>query len=363
MSPSKTVQRCAVAVTALALTFAIPHPAFAAGGNVAIDWSIPGTPSSGLTDITFPLTVNPGTAHETGLYFAQEFGYKNTKKIGYTGLQPRPDSGGRERLHGVFSYFGAGASSNDSQCKGGADGGDGVSCGADFDGVYGHTYALRVDRTGTDTWTGTATDTVTKTSHHLGTFTVPANSGNLMGWYVGFVEYFLGVPSCSQLLRSDVVFGGPTSTNAGGLSGTSKAAKEYADCIGRAGYHATQVGNGTHIIRGSQATRTSTKSALTSTGAPTTTAQASATPGATAPAASVPAGDTAIDADTATGTSGPDPSGAPGVKDSAEHQALARTGSDSVLPQVGAGAGALVVGGGVLWAVRRRNRLHRSAHS
>ncbi|MCX5213328.1 hypothetical protein OG689_29375 [Kitasatospora sp. NBC_00240] len=385
MSISKTVQRCAITVTALASTFAISQPAFAAGGNVAIDWSIPDTPASGLTDITFPLTVNPDTAHQTGLYFAQEFGFKNTKKIGYTGLQPRPDSGGHERLHGVFSYFGAGVSSSDSNCSTGADGGDGVSCAVDFDGVYGHTYALKVARTGTDTWTGTATDTVTNASHHIGTYTVPADSGNLMGWYVGFVEYYLGVPSCSQLLRSDVVFGAPTSTNAGGPTGTSKAGKEYADCIGQAGYQATQVGNGTHVVRGSQQTRATTKPAAAPAAAPTTPAQAPAASGATVPAASARAGDPASEAATPTGSAGSDPTSAPagedsaehqavaatgsdptsapGEEDSAEHQAVAATGSNSVLPEsVGAGAGALVVGGAALWAVRRRNKLSRSTH-
>ena len=360
MSISKTARRCAVAVAAAALTFAIPQQASAAGGNVAIDWSIPGTPSSGLTNVAFPITVNPATAHESGLYFAQEFGFKNSKEMGYTGLQPRPDSGGHERLHGVFSAFGAGISSSDSNCHAGADSGQGVSCSVDFDGVYGHTYALKVARSGTDTWTGIVTDTVTKTSHHIGTYTMPANSGNLMGWYGGFVEYYLGVPTCSQLLRTDVVFGGPTTTDGGGLTGTSTATKEYADCIGQADYHATQVGNGTHITRGTAATRAAMKPADTSAGAPSAAAQAPAASGTT-PSAPAPNADSASNA--AAPNDSPDLSSVARAKGAADHQALAHTGSDSVLPEVGVGAGALVTGGGVLWAVRRRNGLRRSALS
>ncbi|WP_218108494.1 RICIN domain-containing protein, partial [Actinacidiphila rubida] len=233
------------------LVLAAPHPAGASvgGGNVSISWSIPNTPASGLTTLTFPLTVNPATAHQDGIYFAQQFSFQKNV-AGYTGLQPRANSGGHERLHGVFSVFGDGTTTSDPHCSAGADGGSGVSCAVEFDGVYGHQYALNVARTGTDTWSGSATDTVTGTSVHIGTYTVPAGSGNLQGSQGGFVEYYLGIPSCATMPRSDAVFGGPTSTDAGGLSGTSTADYEYSDCVGQSGYQAQQVGSGTHVTRG-----------------------------------------------------------------------------------------------------------------
>jgi Ricin-type beta-trefoil lectin domain len=251
MSKHRHLRLAATAVAATGLLFTAPHPAAASvgGGNVSISWSIPNTPSSGLTNITFPLTVNPATAHQAGIYFAQQFSFQHDV-AGYTGLQPRANSGGHERLHGVFSVFGDGTSTSDPNCSAGADGGSGVSCAVEFDGVYGHPYALKVARTGADTWSGTATDTVTGASVHIGTYTVPSGSGNLQGSQGGFVEYYLGIPSCDTMPRSDALFGGPSSTDAGGLGGTSTANYEYSDCVGQSGYQATQVGNGTHVTRG-----------------------------------------------------------------------------------------------------------------
>lgn len=251
-STATTLRRCALVGAAAAMVMAVPQMASASvgGGNVAVSWSIPGTPASGLTNITFPFTVNPATAHQSGTYFAQQFGFTNAPDVGYTGLQPRADSGGHERLHGVFSSFNAGTTTSDPNCSDGADGGAGVSCAVEFDGVYGHEYALKVVKSGSDTWTGTATDTVTGVSTHIGSYTLPAGSGNLQGSQGGFVEYYAGIPSCAQMPRTDAVFGGPTTTDAGGLGGTSRADYEYSDCVGESGYQAADDGSGTHITRG-----------------------------------------------------------------------------------------------------------------
>ncbi|MFJ7962444.1 hypothetical protein [Streptomyces sp. NPDC096324] len=238
----------AMAAGGLLLSTSQSATAAVAGGNVLVSWSIPNAPSAGLTNITFPMTVNRATAHRDGIYAAQQYNFRYNS--GYTGLQPRADRNGHERLHGVFSVFGSGASTSDPNCYQGADGGAGVSCAVDFDGVYGRQYSVTVARTGSDTWTGTATDTVTNVSVHIGTYRVPSGSGNLQASQVGFVEYYLGVPSCSTIPRSDVVFGGPTTTDAGGLSGTSKAVYEYGACVGSSNFHAEQVGSGTHITRG-----------------------------------------------------------------------------------------------------------------
>lgn len=250
MPTIRTFCRYAVAVAAAGSLFTAPGAATAAvtGGNVLVGWSISGVPNSGMTNITFPITVNPATAHVSGIYFAQQYNF--AKAMGYTGLQPRANNGSNERLHGVFSTFTAGASSSDPNCHDGADGGPGVSCAADFDAVYGHRYDITVSRTGSDTWTGTATDRVTGRSTHLGTYTLPSGSGNLKGSQSGFVEYYAGIPSCSTMPRADVVFGGPTSTDAGGLSGTTRANYEYQGCLGQSNYHAEDNGAGTHVTRG-----------------------------------------------------------------------------------------------------------------
>ncbi|MEV0321377.1 hypothetical protein ACIBKX_34145 [Streptomyces sp. NPDC050658] len=252
MSRVTTLRRSALpAGLAAGLLLALsPTPAGAAvgGGNVLVNWSIPGTPSAGLTNITFPITVNPATAHKAGTYFAQQYDFADA--MGYTGLQPRENNGDTERLSARFSTFTAGASTSDPLCHEGADGGPGVTCAVDFDGVYGHRYDIKVERSGTDTWKGTATDTVTGKSTHLGAWTLPAGSGNLQGSQVGFVEYYAGIPSCAEMPRTDGVFGGPTSTDAGGLSGTTRASHEYSDCVGESDYHAEDDGSGTHVTRG-----------------------------------------------------------------------------------------------------------------
>jgi hypothetical protein len=221
-----------------------------AGGNVSESWSIPNVPAAGLSNITFPMTVNPATLRAAGTYFAQQFNFTNAPEVGYTGLQPRSDLNGHQRLHAAFSSFNAGTTSTDSHCSNGADGGAGVSCAADFDGVYGHPYAITVTRTATDTWTGTAIDTVTGIANHIGTYTLPTGSGNIRGSQGGFVEYYLGSPSCDQLPKIDVVFGAPTTTDAGGLTGKAQANYEYSGCIGTSGYTAVNTATDTHVTRG-----------------------------------------------------------------------------------------------------------------
>ncbi|QEU96709.1 hypothetical protein [Streptomyces kanamyceticus] len=252
MTGVKTWRRCGTAAASIGLLFALSDPAASSvgGGNVSIGWSIPGAPAGGLSNITFPMTVNKGTAHKDGIYFAQQFGFTNAPDVGYTGLQPRVNSGGSERLSARFSNFVAGSTTTDPLCHEGADGGPGVTCAVDFDAVYGHRYDIEVERTGTDTWTGTARDTVTGKETHLGRYTLPTGSGNLRGSQGGFVEYYAGIPSCAEMPRSDVVFGGPTSTDGGGLNGTARANYEYSDCVGESNYQAQNDGSGTHVTRG-----------------------------------------------------------------------------------------------------------------
>lgn len=245
-------RRSVVIGAAAGLLMVTPALAYAdvGGGNVSVSWEMPGTPSSGLTNITYPITVNSATAHQSGIYFAQQFGFTNAPDVGYTGLQPRENSGGAERLSARFSSFVAGTTTSDPLCHEGADGGPGVTCAVDFDAVYGHRYDIKVERTGGDTWTGTAKDTVSGKETHLGAWTLPTDSGNLRGSQGGFVEYYLGIPSCAEMPRTDVVFGGPKSTDAGGLNGTARANHEYSDCIGESNYQAENDGSGSHITRG-----------------------------------------------------------------------------------------------------------------
>ncbi|MFJ3957544.1 DUF3472 domain-containing protein [Arthrobacter sp. NPDC090010] len=236
----------ALGLAAVAWGPGIPAHAQTFGGNELLSWSVSGAPSSGLSSTTFPITVAPATARRAGTYFAMQFGFTGQTELGYTGLQPRPDANGSGRLRGVFSSFIPGTTSSDRNCTPGADGGPGVSCGLEFNAVYGHTYNMVVSQTGTNTWSGSAVDTVTGTSTHIGSYTLPAGSGNLKPSQSGFIEYY-DVPSCSQQQKYDVTFGAPSS---GSLTGAVSWVKEYGDCLGQGGTTVTPVGTGVRITRG-----------------------------------------------------------------------------------------------------------------
>ncbi|MGH1548816.1 RICIN domain-containing protein [Leifsonia poae] len=238
------------AAAALVVAGAGPASAHVGGGNVAIDWSIPGAPAEGVPEIRFPMTVSPDAARVYGVYYAQQFVITNNPDGGYTGLQPRPDVDGVQRLRAVFSSFIAGSRSTDPNCSDGADGGAGVSCGVEFDAVYGHTYDLVVSKAADGSWIGTAVDTVDASEVHIGRWTVPGD-GLLTTTFRGFAEYYAGVISCGEAPRMDVIYGGPTAP--GGLTGVSTSGGEYSDCVGQANFTATTVGNGVRITRGTVA--------------------------------------------------------------------------------------------------------------
>jgi hypothetical protein len=236
-----------VAVVGAALVGSTPAQAQTFGGNELLGWSIPEAPDTGLSEVTFPITVDTATAHRSGTYFAMQYDFTNQSDVGYTGLQPRPDVDGQERLHGVFSSFIAGTTSLDPNCSDGADGGAGVSCAVDFDATYGHEYDVTVSRTGTDTWTGAVVDTETGQATHIGTYRLPTGSGSLVGGQSGFVEYY-DVPSCAAQQRYDVTFGAPRSL---GVVGTTTYDHEYGECAGQGHTAVTEDGDGVRITRGS----------------------------------------------------------------------------------------------------------------
>ncbi|MFI8083977.1 RICIN domain-containing protein [Kitasatospora sp. NPDC086009] len=267
MSLPSTLRRCGAAVAAAALLLFAPTPApasavdFGLGGNVSLGWSVPNAPSGHLTNITFPMAVNPAS-EQTGLYYAQQFSVANGR-TGYTGLQPQPTSGNTQQFRAIFSVFASGGagtpgdtSSNDPNCRPGADGDAGQSCSVLFNAVYGHTYNLTVKRTAststTNTWTGDVYDSANPQQlvAHIGSWTVP--SGLLTSSGSGFVEYvyYNAAGTCAQNTVSDAYFGGPSSTDAGGLSGVVNNVYEYGSCAGQSNFASTPSGSGQHVVRG-----------------------------------------------------------------------------------------------------------------
>ncbi|KAF9316369.1 hypothetical protein BG003_002052 [Podila horticola] len=97
-------------ITAAAvLASCTPSLGFALDGS---GWSIAKVPSVGLSDVTFPFNIT-NAPHKTGYFFAQQFNFNGQSNNGYTGLQPRPDSGGKPIIHAVSTSFVAGTTTND----------------------------------------------------------------------------------------------------------------------------------------------------------------------------------------------------------------------------------------------------------
>ncbi|KAJ7734143.1 hypothetical protein B0H16DRAFT_1767796 [Mycena metata] len=195
-------------------------------------WTVTNVPSTGLTDVTFPLTIVKAD-HISGYYFAQQFGFVNSVDVGYTGLQPRPDQNRKPVLHGVFSSFVAGSTATDSNCAAGADGGPAVSCSVEWNAVYGRTYDLEVKRNGSLLWVGTAIDTVTGARIHLGSYTLPAGAGGIQSSQSGY-PWNGGEPPnhCARLPYQETLFGHPHTTHLRSV-GTQSLAYEYGDCVGQ----------------------------------------------------------------------------------------------------------------------------------
>jgi hypothetical protein len=218
---------------------------------VGLEWSVTNTPSTGLTDITFPMTVVKAD-HISGYYFAQQFGFFGLggfSDIGYIGIQPRPNSNGKPTLHGTFSSFIKGTSTNDQNCSPGADGGVGVSCSFEWNGPYENTYNLEVKRTNERTWVGTAINTATNDRMHLGSWTLPEGSKGIRGNQVGFIEWYPwngGEPPnhCAKLPFSEIIFGDPETTTSGSV-GKVSLAYEYGDCVGQVSFMTERKENGT----------------------------------------------------------------------------------------------------------------------
>ncbi|KKK16877.1 hypothetical protein AOCH_005739 [Aspergillus ochraceoroseus] len=206
---------------------------------VGLTWSISDTPSTGLMDITFPISI-ANAPHETGFYFAQQFNFVNLSDVGYTGLQPRPDKNGASIVHAAFSSFVAGTTSTDENCSNGADGGAGVSCSIEIPAPYSPLYHLIVQNTAGTTWRGTLVDTESGNSTRIGEYTLPAGAGGIKSTQVGFIEYYPwnSVPShsCGSLPYTNVTFLDPFTLTVGAGEGRVDKPYEYGDCVGKANF-------------------------------------------------------------------------------------------------------------------------------
>ncbi|KAG9326621.1 hypothetical protein KVV02_006132 [Mortierella alpina] len=223
--------------TATALLAAcVPSLAFALVGN---DWKFDNAPADGLNDITFPFNMAKAP-RKSGYYFAQQFNFHNVKDVGYTGLQPREDSGRNMIIHAAFSSFQAGTTTTHKNCHYGADGGPGVSCAVDIIGNYLDKYSVSVQNVGGTTWRGTLVNDRTRRATVVGQWTLPAGAGKIVNGQVGFVEYYNwndGKPhACNTLPFTEATFYNPTSRTRGARGGKVTKVYEYGNCVGKVRY-------------------------------------------------------------------------------------------------------------------------------
>jgi hypothetical protein len=219
---------------------------------VGINWSFPDIPSGALTDVTFGFNM-AGASHKAEFYFAQQFAFENIHESGYCGIQNWPSKGNASVVHAVFSTFQKNTTSDDPNCKDGADFGPGMSCGVDFNGDYNATYNITVKNTGGTTWTGTVVNLSTRESVHIGTFTLPYPAGDIQTNHGGFVEYYnwnkgnWGKDKCEKLPLTGVTMFPPWSNTPGAGQSNLTMPYQYGPCAGRVNFRTDEAGSGYKI--------------------------------------------------------------------------------------------------------------------
>ncbi|MGW6154099.1 hypothetical protein ACWFRM_13325 [Streptomyces sp. NPDC055144] len=168
-----------------------------------------------VTELTLPMSFE-SAPDASGIYFA----YYTTLESGtrpYAGFQPKPAVDGKPTLQAIFSSFNANATTTDSHCKYGADGGAGVSCAVQFPYTKGTMYAVELSRVSDDGTTQLMNGEVVNTETgadvaHIGSFRLPVASGRFKAADQGFIEPYL-TAGCSQQVT--VTYGKPAGTEGG----------------------------------------------------------------------------------------------------------------------------------------------------
>lgn len=188
------------------------------------NWSILTPTGIGTLDIPMSFTDDPGTG--PSYFYNTQFSLGNGQ-VGYLGLQTDVADGprGKSALFALFAPTaqptGAGTPGPGARCINVVDGSPAMSCRLPYSWTRGHDYLMRVQRTATNTWTGTIIDRTTGTTSRIGTIT--SRSNTVSGTMGNFVEYYgPNFPTCDALALSRVTFGVPRGDGiAGALTGTS----------------------------------------------------------------------------------------------------------------------------------------------
>ncbi|KAJ5239916.1 hypothetical protein N7468_004535 [Penicillium chermesinum] len=197
---------------------------------VGLSWNIPSAPSTGLTEITFPISM-PSAPHKSGYYFADNSASpapptSATQVCSRAKTPPPPPSSTASSP--ASSTGRPPATRTATTARTAARGGEFGRRDVDRDaGGYGDGGAHA----------------------YRGLYAAGWVRGS-QGSQVGFVEYYpwnSGSHSCGQLPATQVVFGNPVSA---GMQGRAGKPHEYGDCVGQVDFRTEVTGDGYEVTVG-----------------------------------------------------------------------------------------------------------------
>ncbi|SLM62541.1 hypothetical protein DAQ1742_01579 [Dickeya aquatica] len=163
----------------------------------------------GFNKVVYPMNILSGPKKRKIYYSQAGFFQKSasSEDLYYTGLQPQDDGS----VRALFSVFGKGVKKIDKHCTSDADGDPGASCAVIIPNFQlNRTYLLiaELDKQLPDKniWVGFVIDTSNNKKTRIGSWATPVGWGKLSGNSIGFVEDFIGVNNCADIVATRVEF-------------------------------------------------------------------------------------------------------------------------------------------------------------
>ncbi|MFD0393246.1 DUF3472 domain-containing protein [Streptomyces nogalater] len=160
-----------------------------------------------------------------------------------------------------FSFFGAGATPLHSNCHGGADAGQGVTCSIDdLEYAVGRKYTISAKKTSDDagvSYTGTIKDLTTGKERTIGAWRVPQGFTGFYNYADAFIEKFAGIRTCADIPAVTVSYtdvkadGKPLAFKASTHKATNVPGKGIYTCSNVSDYTVTTPAPGSYTVESS----------------------------------------------------------------------------------------------------------------
>jgi hypothetical protein len=349
------VRRTTVAaLLAILGLLALAPAAQAAGGRpgeiARVTYAIPKAPANGFTQVTFPFTVLDTADPKAPWFWADQVDFVGDKATSaYLALQPGA---------ALFSVAGTSTTTKSKTCKGSR---TGTACQQPFSWKAGTPYRFTIyltSKSSTETWLGTITDTTTRRTTTIGSWTVPGARGLITPTF-GFTSYVGTVASCAALPQMGVRYGPPTGSGFGNaMTGqVSKAAGSGSSGAGKLDCHAsahTTSSTSQAVVRAPGANAPAATAAPTLSAAPgaTTAPSAAATTTAAPSSSAVPTEVVTTPPDQTSATPEPTDTPAPSASPQAEEKT---SGAKAALPLAVGIVVLATMAGALLLRVRSRS--------